>query len=219
MLREALCMTCRRTVYRGEGEDAACPVCSSPLFITQDVAHVVEDAGPASEAARLQAVRRYEILDTPPDGAFDRIAALAARLLRTPIATMAIVDTDRVWFKAKHGVDATAVDRGPGLCASAIMQYEPLIVEDASLDSAALHNKLVTGELGLRFYAGVPLTTADGYNLGTLNVIDVEPRTIAQEETESLRDLATIVMDELELRLAARRLYRRAAESGVDLSA
>jgi signal transduction histidine kinase len=160
---------------------------------------------PPNERERLEAVRRYEILDTPPDGAFDRITALAARIFDVPISIVSIVDSDRIWFKSHHGIDVTEVGRDPGLCASAILQYEPWLVTDAEVDPRTLTNPLVVGELGLRFYAGVPLTTRDGYNLGTLNVIDSEPREIDALQIATLKDLAAIVIDELELRLAARR--------------
>lgn len=170
------------------------------------------------EAARLAAVRRYDVLDSPPDGAFDRITALAARLLDVPISVVSIVDTDRIWFKSHHGLDAEEIGRDPGLCASAILQDGPWLVSDAATDPRTLANPLVAGELGLRFYAGVPLTTHDGHNLGTLCVIDTEPRDIEPVQVDTLRDLASVVMDELELRLSTRRTValesemRRSAE-------
>ena len=157
------------------------------------------------EAQRLAAVRRYHVLDTPPDGAFERITSLAARLFGVPISIVSIVDTDRIWFKSHHGVDAEQVDREPGLCASAVLQSEPWLVNDARNDPRTLANPLVAGELGLQFYAGVPLTTQDGFNLGTLCIIDTQPRELTEDEVASLIDLARVVMDELELRLAARR--------------
>lgn len=160
---------------------------------------------PADEAGRQAAVNRYDVLDTPADGAFDRITALAARHFHVPISIVSIVDHDRIWFKSHHGLDVQEIGREPGLCASAIMQDEPWILEDAAVDPRALANPLVAGEFGLRFYAGAPLTTSDGYNLGTLCLIDREPRALSAEETETLQDMAAIVMDELELRLASRR--------------
>jgi signal transduction histidine kinase len=159
---------------------------------------------PPDEAARLAAVRRYDILDTPPDGAFDRITALAARLCDVPISTITIVDEDRIWFKSKVGVEVDEIGRDPGLCASAVLGEVPYVVTDAAIDPRTLDNPLVRGELGLRFYVGVPLRTSDGYSLGTLNVIDGEAREIRQEQIDTLSDLAAVVMDELELRLAAR---------------
>lgn len=153
----------------------------------------------------MDAVRRYDILDSPPDGAFDRITALAARLFEVPIAIVSIVDSDRIWFKSHHGLDVPEIDREPGLCASAILGDRPWIVTDARVDPRTLANPLVAGDFGLRFYAGVPLHTGDGFNLGTLCVIDYEPRGTTEAEIATLSDLAAVVVDELELRLAARR--------------
>jgi two-component sensor histidine kinase len=158
----------------------------------------------------MLAVRRYDILDTPPDGTFDRITALAARRFNTPIAIISIVDTDRIWFKSGHGVPVTQIGREPGLCASAILSNDPHIVEDARSDVRTLANPLVAGDFGLRFYAGVPLQTSDGFNLGTLCVIDREARTIDQGQIDDLKDLASVVMDQLELRLSARRSVAKA---------
>ena len=164
------------------------------------------------EAERIAAVRRYGILDTPPDGTFDRLTALAARLLDVPIAIVSIVDTDRIWFKSHHGVDATEVGRDPGLCASAILQTAPWVVENAATDPRTLVNPLVAGELGLRFYVGVPLTTSEGHNLGTFCVLDEKPRSISEDDLGILRDLAAVVMDHLELRLAAHQTVRHELE-------
>jgi GAF domain-containing protein len=149
----------------------------------------------------MEAVRRYQILDTPQDGVFDRITTLAARLFSVPIAIVSVVDEDRIWFKSHYGLDIDQVDREPGLCASAVRQRDPWIVEDARLDSRALSNPLVAGELGLQFYAGIPLRTRDGYNLGTLCIIDRAPRTLSAEALATLEDLAAIVMHDLEQRM------------------
>lgn len=167
---------------------------------------------PHNEAERLAAIRRYDILDTPPDGAFDRITALAARLFHVPICIVSIVDHDRIWFKSHRGVDVDQIDREPGLCASAILQNDPWVVTDARTDPRTLTNALVRGELGLQFYAGIPLVTHDGYNLGTLNIIDVEPREMTEEALETLKDLAALVVSELELRLSALRLVESVAK-------
>lgn len=163
-----------------------------------------------TEAARMEALRRYEILDTPPDGAFDRLTALAARLCATPMSVVSIVDTDRIWFKSRYGVDVTEIGRDPGLCASAILQDGPWIVEDARHDPRTLANPLVAGEFGLQFYLGVPLITADGHGIGTLCVLDREPRAVTEQHVADLSDLAAIVVDEMELRLSA--LKRLSAE-------
>ncbi|HZI98728.1 MAG TPA: GAF domain-containing SpoIIE family protein phosphatase [Actinomycetales bacterium] len=169
------------------------------------------------ESRRMAAVRRYDILDTPPDGAFDRIAAIAAVLLDVPIAIISIVDRDRIWFKARHGLDVNEVGRDPGLCASAIRGAEPWVVTDALADPRALANPLVAGELGLRFYAGVPLTTHDGHNLGTLCVIDQQPRRVSEQQLRALTLLGSVVMDELELRLRARKTVADAEKRAVEL--
>ena len=159
---------------------------------------------PDNEVERMAAVQRYQILDTPPDGSFDRVTALAARRFNVPISIISIVDHDRIWFKSHHGVDVEEIGRDPGLCASAILSSQAHVLVDASLDPRSLANPLVAGDFGLRFYAGVPLQTADGYNLGTLCVIDQLPRPIDEGQIEDLRDLASLVVDQLELRLAAR---------------
>lgn len=224
MLREAFCGTCMRSVYRSTTDGDTCPVCSSPLVITASQVDMV--AAPISASAliphdedlRMAAVGRYEILDSPPDGAFDRITSLAARIFKVPIATITVVDRDRIWFKSRYGIEASEIGRDPGLCASAIIENEPWVVNDASTDPRTLENPLVRGDLGLRFYAGAPLMTADGYNLGTLNIIDREPRELADEELQILKELAEVVVDELELRLAALRLSRKAEEHGLSLS-
>lgn len=163
----------------------------------------------ANEPQRIAAVRRYDILDTPPDGAFDRITALAARRFDVPISIVSIVDEDRIWFKSHHGLPISQIDREPGLCASAILGDAAHVVTDASIDARTLANPLVAGEFGLRFYAGVPLKTSDGFNLGTLCVIDFEARPVDQRQLDDLTDLAAIVMDQLELRLSARRAIQQ----------
>jgi two-component sensor histidine kinase len=160
---------------------------------------------PRDEARRLAAVKRYHILDTPPDGSFDRITAIAADLFSVPISIVSLVDHDRIWFKSHHGLAVQQIDRAPGLCASAILQNDVWILPDAKTDIRSLANPLVAGEFGLRFYVGVPLRTSDGHNLGTLCVIDREPRTVTDKQIAQLKNLASVVMDQMELRLSARR--------------
>jgi eukaryotic-like serine/threonine-protein kinase len=169
------------------------------------------DAIPTStdEEGRMRAVERYRILDTPADGVFDRVAALAARLFSVPVAIVSVVDHDRIWFKAHHGTDVTEIGRDPGLCASAILQDDAWVVENASTDPRTLANPLVAGEFGLEFYAGVPLRTPDGYNLGTFCILDTEPREFNDEDTKVLEDLAAIVMNDLEMRLQSREAIAR----------
>ena len=159
---------------------------------------------PEREDARLAALRRYDILDTPPDGSFDHIATIAAKLFDVPIAIVSLVDHDRIWFKARHGIDVEQIGRDPGLCASAILQSDPYVLTDASCDPRSLANPLVAGEFGLRFYAAAPLRTSDGHNLGTLCVIDQSPRAVTEAQIIELEALAAVVVDQMELRLAAR---------------
>jgi len=165
---------------------------------------------PNDESARMEAVGRYDLLDTPPDGAFDRITALAARIFNVPVAIVSVVDSDRIWFKSHHGLDISEIGRDGGLCASAIFSDKPWIVTDARSDPRTFANPLVASDFGLQFYAGIPLRTGDGHALGTLCVLDFEPREITDAEIATLSDLAAMVMSELELRLESRRL----AESG-----
>lgn len=158
----------------------------------------------ANEQQRLAAVRLYDILDTPPDKTFERLAKLAARFFNTPISLISIVDRDRIWFKSHYGLDIQQIDRALGLCASAILQNDVYTVTDAQNDPRTLANPLVVGEFGLRFYAAAPLQTTEGFNLGTICVIDFSPREVTNAEKETLKDLAAIVMAEMELRLSAR---------------
>ena len=158
-----------------------------------------------NESRRIAAVRRYDILDTPPDGSFDQITAMAAKLFSTPISIISLVDTDRIWFKSHHGLEIEQIGRDPGLCASAILEDSPYVLTDALTDARSLANPLVAGEFGLRFYVAVPLRTHDGFNLGTLCVIGPEPQTVTEDQLEYLKGLASLVMDQMELRLSARR--------------
>lgn len=157
------------------------------------------------EAERIKALKSLEILDTPPDGSFDKVTRLAAKLLEMPIAIITLVDTDRIWFKSKYGLDVQEISRDPGLCASAILSDELYLVEDAKNDIRTLANPLVAGNFGLRFYAAVPIKTKDGYNLGTLCVIDKEPREFGKDKKELLQTLADLVVDQMDLRIDARK--------------
>jgi two-component sensor histidine kinase len=159
---------------------------------------------PPNESQRINALNRYDVLDTPPDGSFDRITSLAARRFGVPISIISLVDHDRIWFKSHHGLNVKQIGRDPGLCASAILSDQPHVLADAAVDPRSLANPLVAGDFGLRFYVGVPLRTHDGFSLGTLCVIDKEPRPVDQKQIDDLRDLASLVMDQMELRLSAR---------------
>ncbi len=155
------------------------------------------------EHERLEALQRYRILDTPPEGVFDRIAELAASLLRVPIALVSLVDHDRIWFKSHLGIQEQQVGRQAGLCASAILSSDVYYVRDAARDPRSQDNPLVAGSIAVRFYAAAPLRTHDGFILGTLSVIDRAARELTPAEAEMLKKLAALVMDQMELRLAA----------------
>lgn len=156
------------------------------------------------EKERLQILNRYDILDTPADGSFDRLTALAAKIFNVPIAIISLVDHDRIWFKSHEGLDINEIEKKPGLCASAILSDDIYIVEDARKDPRTLANPLVAEDFGLQFYAAAPLKTKQGFNLGTFCIIDKQKRYINSDQQEILKDLAAIVMDEIELRLSAR---------------
>ena len=161
------------------------------------------------ESERIKAVARYDILDTPQDGAFDRIAAIAAKVFQVRMATVCIVDTDRIWFKASLGLPGVRqVPRDPGLAASIILDGKPYLATNARTDPRTAAHPMVTGEMGLQFYAAAPIVTADGHSLGTVAVMDTEPRDATPEQLEMLEDLAAVVMDELELRLSAMNALR-----------
>lgn len=155
------------------------------------------------EQERIKALHRYNLLDTPADGSFDTLTKLATRIFNLPIAIITLVDTDRIWFKSKYGLDATQIGRNPGLCASAILSDDIYLVEDATIDPRTIANPLVAGNFGLQFYAGAPLRTLDGYNLGTFCVIDRKKRFFSTEQKESLKMFSELVMEIIELRLMA----------------
>ncbi len=170
------------------------------------------------EAARLAALRKYEVLDTPAEAAFDRIAALAARLFSVPISCLTLVDERRMWVKAVHGAQFQELPRDGVPCAWTILSDAVMVVPDAAQDSRFRANPLVTGPPGIRFYAGAALITPDGFPIGTLSIIDTEPRAgLAPGQAEALRCLADTAMDELELRRAAITTLRFSSD-GEDLA-
>lgn len=166
---------------------------------------------PPNERQRLQVLRSYAILDTPHEAAFDRITRLVARLLKVPMATVTLVDEGRQWFKSSYGLQFQETSRELSFCGHAILGDEMMVVADATRDERFQNNALVTGDPHIRFYAGAQLTSADGFNLGTLCALDTLPREFTDEERKILRDLAAIATDELELRLAMRERSQQAA--------
>ena len=173
----------------------------------------VPAALPDNELERLARLREYEILDTSPEEAFDRITRVAAHLFDTPVALVSLVDSDRQWFKSHHGLDASETPREIAFCAHAILQDELFVVPDATLDDRFKNNPLVTSGPEIKFYAGAPLKTKDGLGLGTLCIIDTKPHSPTDHELEQLRDLADLAMDALSLRRAGRHVIEEAHQT------
>lgn len=163
---------------------------------------------PEQEHARLQALERYNILDTGAEQAYDDITRLAALITKTPIALMSLVDEHRQWFKSRVGIEATQTPREIAFCAHAICNPEhALIVPDATLDGRFADNPLVTSTPHIRFYAGEPLVTSDNHALGTLCVMDNTPRELTSEQRDALAALSRLVVAQLELRRHASQLH------------
>jgi signal transduction histidine kinase/ActR/RegA family two-component response regulator len=156
---------------------------------------------PENEDERIAALHRYEILDTLPEQAFDRITRLASTILGAPISLISLVDSQRQWFKSRHGIDVHETPRDAAFCAYVVQTNNVLVINNASEDMRFCSNPLVTGAPHIRFYAGAPLTTADGFTLGSLCVIDHKPHDdITERELGILRDLAALAVDEIEIR-------------------
>lgn len=157
---------------------------------------------PTDEQARLKALQRYEILDTPSEQEYDDIALLAAQICGTPIAIITLVDEDRQWFKSKIGLDVAETSRDVAFCAYAILpdSRQTMVIRDAFEDERFVNNPLVTSSPFIRFYAGAPLVTPDNYAIGTICVIDREPRDLTEHQLEALQALARQVTLKLELR-------------------
>lgn len=161
---------------------------------------------PANESARLDALRAYDVLDTPAEQAFDDMTLLAAQILGTPMAMVSLVDADRQWFKSRLGTELKETPRDAAFCAHAIMEPDLLVVPDARADARFADGALVTGDPQIRFYAGAPLVTPDGHALGTLCAVDREPHEMTVEQAEALRALARQTMVQLQLRRSLKQL-------------
>ena len=155
---------------------------------------------PENEVDRLAALRGLNILDTPPELAYDELSALAAYICQTPIALISLVDENRQWFKSRVGWTAAESSREVAFCAHAILQPDLLVVPDASADERFANNPLVTTPPRIRFYAGAPLVTSEGHALGTLCVIDHQPRELTADQAQALRSLSHQVVAQLRLR-------------------
>ena len=153
---------------------------------------------PENEAERLAVLRRYDILDTESEQAFDDITKLVAHICGTPMALITIIDVARQWFKAKVGVDVAETSREVAFCSYALLEpNELLIVPNAPADPRFADNPSVIDKPSIRFYAGAPLVTSDGFILGTLCAVDIKPRQITPEQKEALRALARQVVSQL----------------------
>lgn len=177
---------------------------------------------PDNEAARLRALASYDILDTPPEAAFDDFTKLASEICGTPISLISLVDGARQWFKSRVGIDATETPRELAFCSHALLGTELMEVPDATRDERFLGNPFVTGSPEIRFYAGAPLVTADGFGLGTLCVLDQTPRALTAAQRDALAALGRQVVRQLEHRrlnlalLESEALNRAVLESAVD---
>jgi GAF domain-containing protein len=168
---------------------------------------------PANEKKRLEVLWQYEVLDTVPEEIFDDLTELAARICEAPIALISLVDENRQWFKSKLGTTLNETARDISFCSHAIAQSGLFVVPDAAQDARFAGNPLVTSDPRIRFYAGAPLNTPDGYALGTLCVIDTVPRQLRADQKQALIILARHVVSQLELRRRSRELAQIRQES------
>ena len=158
------------------------------------------------EEERLEALRDYKILDTPDEREYDDLVALASQICDVPIALISLIDSNRQWFKAKVGLEVSETSRDISFCAHAILNDDMLVIQDALADSRFATNPLVTCAPNIRFYAGMPLLTPAGLALGTLCVIDHEPRELGAAQISALESLAHQVVTQMELRRVSARL-------------
>ena len=178
-----------------------------------DVGHPAGAGRLEHEEERLSALDGFRVLDTPQEETFDRLTRLTARFLDAPISLISLIDRERQWFKSCFGWDQRETSRGISFCTHVVSAGDLLIVPDATLDPRFSTNPLVTGDHHIRAYAGAPLRSRDGFVLGALCVLDIAPRSFSKLEIDTLTELAAVVVDELELRLAVVR--RRKAEERV----
>jgi GAF domain-containing protein len=155
---------------------------------------------PKNEEARLAALEKYAILDTDPEAVFDDLTLLASFVCKTPMAMISLIDEERQWFKSAVGSTAKETSRDVAFCSNAIMQEDVFVVPDATKDERYRNNPMVVADPHIRFYAGAPLITDEGYALGTLCVIDQKPRELEPEQHDALKALSRLVLAQLEFR-------------------
>ena len=177
----------------------SCPILLFPLGRFPEVDMSAPTASPA-EVARVAALDRYAILDTEPEQSFDDLILLASHVCQTPMAMLSLVDDHRQWFKSKVGVEICETSRETSICAHAIQQGELFIVPDTLQDVRFRENPLVVNEPHIRFYAGTPLVNDDGFALGTLCVVDREPRELNADQKVALESIGRLALRQMELR-------------------
>ena len=181
---------------------------------------------PHDEVARLSTLRSLNVLDTPAEERFDRLTRMARRLFGVPIALVSLVDENRQWFKSRDGTEVPETPRNVSFCGHAILGDDIFLIPDAQADERFADNPLVTGEPHIRFYAGCPLRSAGGVKVGTLCLLDSQPRSFSEEDAVALRDLASMAEDELSAfqsattdeltHLSNRRGFRQLAQYGLN---
>jgi signal transduction histidine kinase/ActR/RegA family two-component response regulator len=182
---------------------------NSQRFVDKEASISMRFLVPENESERLRILRSYDIVDTPAELSFDALTRVAMHALNTPAAVIGLMDADRLWFKSQIGLGVAQLDRQIAFCAHAIMRPdELLVVEDLQQDARFRDNPLVTQEPYLRFYAGAALVDCHGYALGTIAVVDTQPRKFSEVQRTLLRDLSALVITALENRTAASELER-----------
>ncbi|QNA46338.1 GAF domain-containing protein [Lacibacter sediminis] len=167
---------------------------------------------PRFEELRLSDLHLYELLDTPGETEFDELRELAAQICNCPISLITLIDKDRQWFKSKQGIAESETSRDVSFCSHAILNNEIMIIDDAASDERFFDNPLVTGDMNVRFYAGAPIISPTGQNLGTICVIDTRPRQLTTAQERAMEILSNQITKLLELRLKSKVLEQRAGE-------